>query len=243
MPFAVNRGQKIHYTVEGSGELVVLQHGLFSRGSRWKDHGVVEALTDRFRVACIDSLGHGFSDKPADPALYAQVARAEDIAAVIDHLGSAQAHVVGYSMGGWIAVGVAKHLSERLLSLTIGGWDFVNGVKTAIPGAPVSFEQMFGGARARAPELFEWVTREVEPSLAACWSALDQLEGASEAVLGAGCPVLIWDGREDPYHGPMQAFATTHRLRFLSTPGDHLTALTIHGAEGARGVRAFLDCV
>jgi hypothetical protein len=91
--------------------------------------------------------------------------------------------------------------------------------------------------------VFEWVTPEVEPGLAACWSACGQLDGASEAVLGAACPILIWDGREDPYQGPMQAFATAHGLRFLSTPGDHLTALKVHGEESARGVRAFLDSV
>ena len=243
MPFVVNRGQRIHYTLEGSGPLVVLQHGLFSRGSRWKDHGFVDALTDNFRVACVDSLGHGISDKPADPALYAQEARAGDLVAVIDDIGCERAHVVGYSMGGWISVGVAKYFKQRLLSLTVGGWDILNGVRTAIPNGSVSFEQILGGARAAAPELFEWVTPEVEPGLAACWSACGQLEGASEAVLGAGCPVLIWDGREDPYHGPMQAFATAHGLKFLSTPGDHLTALKIHGKLGARGVRVFLGIV
>jgi pimeloyl-ACP methyl ester carboxylesterase len=241
MPFVINRGQRIHYTVEGSGPLLVLQHGLFSRGGRWKEHGFVDALSDKFRVASVDSLGHGLSDKPTDPALYAQEARAGDIAAVIDDLGCDRAHLVGYSMGGWISVGVAKHYRERLSSLTIGGWDIVNGVKTALPAGPIGFEQILGGARAAAPGLFEWVTPEVEPGIAACWTACGLLEGASEAVLGAGCPVLIWDARDDPFHDLMKAFAATHALRFLSTPGDHVTTLRIHGVENARGVRAFLD--
>ncbi|UGY20676.1 hypothetical protein HAP48_0028995 [Bradyrhizobium septentrionale] len=45
---------------------------------------MVDALADRFRVVCVDSLGHGLSDKPADPALYNQAQRAGDIVAVID---------------------------------------------------------------------------------------------------------------------------------------------------------------
>ena len=76
MPFACHRGQKIHYTVEGQGPLVVLQHGLFMDAESWRANGFVAALADRFTVACIDSLGHGLSDKPADPALYAQDQRA-----------------------------------------------------------------------------------------------------------------------------------------------------------------------
>ncbi|MHC6151968.1 alpha/beta fold hydrolase [Bradyrhizobium elkanii] len=101
MPFANHRGQRIHYTVEGSGPLIVLQHGLLLDAASWKQCGVVDALADRFRVACVDSLGHGLSDKPADPALYNQAQRAGDIVAVIDDLGGERAHVVGHSMGGW----------------------------------------------------------------------------------------------------------------------------------------------
>jgi hypothetical protein len=37
------------------------------------------------------------------------------------------------------------------------------------------------------------------------------------------------------------AAAAARALRFLSTPGDHLTTLMVHGAESARGVCAFLD--
>jgi pimeloyl-ACP methyl ester carboxylesterase len=109
MPFVSNRGQRIHYTVDGSGPLVVLQHGLLMDAAGWKQSGIVDALTDRFRVACVDSLGHGFSDKPSDPLLYSQRQRAGDIVAAIDDLGYDHAHLVGYSMGGWLAVGAAKY--------------------------------------------------------------------------------------------------------------------------------------
>ena len=116
MPFVVNRGQRIHYTVEGAGPLVVLQHGLFSRGGHWKEHGFVDALSDKFRVASVDLLGHGLSDKPTDPALYAQEARAGDIAAVIDDLGYDRAHLIRYSMGGWIRSG-SPNIAGNVLHL------------------------------------------------------------------------------------------------------------------------------
>src|SRR3954471_6279557 len=89
MPFASHRGQRIHYTVEGSGPLVVLQHGLFMDATSWKANGIVDALKDRHTVVCVDSLGHGLSDKPVDARLYDQDQRAGDLAAVIDDLGQA----------------------------------------------------------------------------------------------------------------------------------------------------------
>ena len=244
MAFVTHRGQRIHYTVEGAGPLVVFQHGLLSSAESWKRAGFVDALSDRFRVACIDSLGHGFSDKPAEPALYAEDQRAGDIVAVIDDLGARRAHLVGYSMGGWMAVAVAKHHPERLASLTVAGWDLVKGVESARPPGftrELKFNQFMMLARYATPALVAWVTPEVEPGLRASWTAAKDLAGAEAAVLGCGAPLLLWDGRDDPYHDPMQAFAARHGVRFLSTAGDHLGAIMIHGAEAVRGLRAFLE--
>jgi len=234
MPFVVNRGQQIHYTVDGEGPLVVLQHGLLSSARGWRENGVVAALARDFQVACVDALGHGQSDKPTDAALYAQPQRAADIVAVIDALGAHRARVAGYSMGGWTAVGVAKYFPGRMAGLAIGGWDLVNGVATAQPPAmarPLTFDDLLRTARRLAPVLTDWITPEAEPGLRACWDAVGDLEGASEAVLAAPCRVMLWDGREDPYHDPMQAYALEHGLRFLSIGGDHLGAMVAHGAE------------
>ena len=89
--------------------------------------------------------------------------------------------------------------------------------------------------------LVEWVTPKVEPGLRACWDALSDLDGATSAVLGLRVPVLLWNGRADPYHDPMQAFASSNGLKFLSTAGDHLGAIVLHGGEGAQGLREFLE--
>jgi pimeloyl-ACP methyl ester carboxylesterase len=96
MPFVTHRGQRIHYTVEGEGPLVVFQHGLLDNARGWKDFGFVDALAERYQVACVDSLGHGLSDKPPEPGNYGQRERAGDIVAVVDALGRERAHVNGY---------------------------------------------------------------------------------------------------------------------------------------------------
>jgi pimeloyl-ACP methyl ester carboxylesterase len=145
-------------------------------------------------------------------------------------------------MGGWIAVAVAARHPGRLASLTIAGWDLVKGVESARPPGftrELKFNQLLMLARYATPALVDWVTPEVEPGLRACWGAVNDLAGAEEAVLGCGVPLLLWDGRDDPYHDPMQAFAARHAIRFLSTPGDHLSALD--SVESAAGLRAFLE--
>lgn len=246
MPHVVHRDQRIHYSVAGTGPLVVFQHGLLSSAVSWRQNGFVDALADRFQVACVDSLGHGRSAKPTDPTLYGSEQRAGDLVAVIDALGAERAHVVGYSMGSWLAVAVARHQPARLASLVIGGWDCVRGTASSRPAqmqGPITFETLIAGARAAAPELVAWITADIEPGLRACWDALEDMQGSREAVLGAGVPVLLWDGQDDPYHAPMTAFAAANGLPMLSTPGDHLTAVTQHGAEAARGLRAFLESI
>ena len=72
MPFATHRGQRIHYTIEGSGPLVILQHGVLLSAESWKQSGIVDALSNGYCVACINSLGHDLSDKPSDAARYGQ---------------------------------------------------------------------------------------------------------------------------------------------------------------------------
>lgn len=239
MPFVTHRGQRIHYSVEGQGPTVVLQHGLFMDGPSWKAAGFVDALKDRFTVVCVDSLGHGQSDKPADPALYAQSQRAGDIVAVLDDLGAQTCHLVGYSMGGWISVGVAKHHPERLASLVIGGWDPVGGMPSG-PTGPLTFPTFMGFARTVAPELVSWVTPQVEAGIGASFDALRGLEGAGPAIRALTVPVLLWDGRADPYHGPCEALAKREGYEFVSVEGDHLTACMKPDPKTFPALRDFL---
>jgi pimeloyl-ACP methyl ester carboxylesterase len=240
MPFAFNRGQCIHYTVAGSGPLVILQHGILLDAQSWKQAGIVDLLADGYRVACIDSLGHGLSDKPTDPARYGQAQRAADIVAVIDELGESRAHFVGHSMGGWIGVGLAKYFPGRMSSLLVGGWHPSRGLPPG-PKGPLEFDSFMNLARRTAPKLAQWVTPDIEPGVRACFDVLRELDGAREALLNRDFPVMIWDGRDDPHHDAKKAFAGENGLRFLSTSGDHLGMLFRHPAETANGIREFLS--
>lgn len=121
MPNLIHGGIRIYYQFEGNGEPLVLLHGLSD--SQWglRALGYVEPLKERFQVILIDARGHGYSDKPHDPAAYAPALLAGDILAVLDKLQIHRAHLFGYSLGGWIGLELAGQAPTRLASLTVGG--------------------------------------------------------------------------------------------------------------------------
>jgi pimeloyl-ACP methyl ester carboxylesterase len=121
VPYADNAGVRIHYAVEGSGPELVLLHGFMGSIEDWISLGYVASLRSNYRLILIDSRGHGQSDKPHDEASYALDRRVTDITAVLDSLGIETAHFWGYSMGGYIGFGLAKHAPRRLRTFVAGG--------------------------------------------------------------------------------------------------------------------------
>jgi pimeloyl-ACP methyl ester carboxylesterase len=118
-------GVKIRYVTAGDGEAVVLIHGWMADSSMWgRDTSgntkLNTAAAPGFRFIAVDCRGHGRSDKPHDPAQYG-AAMAEDVVRLLDHLKIEKAHLVGYSMGAYIAGKVAATHPARVLSVVYGG--------------------------------------------------------------------------------------------------------------------------
>ena len=88
---------------------------------RWALAGY-PALASRFQLITLDTLGHGKSDQPRDPAAYDRRGVAADVIAVMDAAGIGSAHVWGYSRGGAIAANVATLYPERVRGLITGGF-------------------------------------------------------------------------------------------------------------------------
>jgi len=118
-------GVPIHYTDEGHGPPVVLIHG-FAVNERlnWRLPGVTPMLSRELRVISVDLRGHGRSGKPHTTERYG-LSMVEDIPRLLDHLNLERAHVVGYSLGGFIALKLATMFPERLLSVAVlgAGWE------------------------------------------------------------------------------------------------------------------------
>src|SRR5262245_45412961 len=115
------KGVKLNYIVEGEGEPVVLIHGLYSSARiNWQLPGIVGMLSKKYKVIALDMPGHGESDKPANNEAYG-LELVEDVVRLLDHLKIQKAHIVGYSMGGMIAVKFMTRYQERVLSGVVGG--------------------------------------------------------------------------------------------------------------------------
>lgn len=119
--FFDSNGVKIHYTVQGEGEPVLLIHGFtMNIAMQWTGPGVLPELAKQYRVIAIDNRGHGRSGKPHEPEKYG-LEMAEDQIRLLDHLGVKKAHVVGYSMGGFITSKLLTSHPDRVATATLGG--------------------------------------------------------------------------------------------------------------------------
>jgi pimeloyl-ACP methyl ester carboxylesterase len=121
LPFVSNQGVKIYYEVEGQGSPIVLGHGATGNMGFWRGYGYVDQLVDKYIVILFDARGHGQSDKPHEVEAYNYRLMVRDVISVMDALDIARTHYWGYSMGGYIGFGLAKHYPERLISLIAGG--------------------------------------------------------------------------------------------------------------------------
>jgi pimeloyl-ACP methyl ester carboxylesterase len=118
-----SNGVKIAYSDLGNlhGEPVVLIHGYVVTGSlQWTLPGITKALSKNYRVVLYDNRGHGLSGRPHDAAQYG-MEMVEDVGRLMDHLGVEKAHIIGYSMGAFIAHKFAARYPKRVKSLILGG--------------------------------------------------------------------------------------------------------------------------
>ena len=117
MPLRVVNGLSYHYEIVGSGPPLVLFHGFTGSTVNWSDHVVVFA--QYFQVVTVDLPGHGLTDSPADPSRYAMGQVASDLIVLLDEISDQPAHLLGYSMGGRLALYMAIQYPHRFQSLIL----------------------------------------------------------------------------------------------------------------------------
>jgi 3-oxoadipate enol-lactonase len=117
MAFARLNGVVLHYEVSGDKELppLIFSNSLGTDFRIW--NAVVERLAGRFRLVRYDKRGHGLSE--ATPPPYALTTHVADLTALIDHLGIENTAIVGLSVGGLIAQGLAALHPERIAALVL----------------------------------------------------------------------------------------------------------------------------
>lgn len=115
MPTVILENGKVHYEEKGSGEALILIHGVGLDHTMWESQ--LESLSKNFRVIAYDMVGHGGSEHPPGPYSLSQFV--DQLTALLNHLQIEKIHLVGFSMGGMVAQAFALSNGERLKTLTI----------------------------------------------------------------------------------------------------------------------------
>jgi len=120
MPYQTINQLRYHYEQTGSGTPVLLLHGFTGRGRNWLPLLHPSPFTlHPSQFLTVDLLGHGKTDAPADATRYKMAFAAADLASLILDLTTPPIHLVGYSMGGRLALYLAWHYPHLFRSLVL----------------------------------------------------------------------------------------------------------------------------
>ena len=236
-------GNRIAYRRVGHGPLIVLVHGAVCDGRVWSRQ--LLTLADLFTVVAWDAPGCGESSDP--PESFRLPEYADALAGLIATLGGGEAHVVGHSFGGALALELARRHPDVVASMTLvgayAGWagsltsdevqrrlSFALDVADRLPGGfdPTSMPGLFTPAmdRAVADEL-AGIMSQIRPAATRAMAhalAEADLRGSLERI---DVPALLLYGDADkrsPLH--IAEYLRTHipgaRLVVLSGAGHYL---------------------
>lgn len=247
------------YTELGSGQPLVLIHGLGGAQDNWQLQ--VPAFAPFYRVITLDLRGHGQSPKPRGPYRMSQLAA--DVAMLLMRLKARPAHVIGLSLGGAVALQLAIDEPDLVASLVL-----VNTLPRFISS---QWRQRLQGARRFLDAYLGGMDKVADQVAARLFPAVQQtplrLEAASRLALNdpasyraslwavarfdvtflldlITCPVLVIAGEQDttlPLEAKRRLAKQLPRARFLVIPqSGHATPIDQPEAFNA-AVLAFLN--
>jgi pimeloyl-ACP methyl ester carboxylesterase len=211
------QGHQIGFDEYGEGERpVVLVHGLLMNRRMFERLG--PALAERGnRVICVDLLGHGRSDQPDDLRLYSMPLFAEQVVALLDHLGLERAIVGGTSLGANVALELAVRHPERVEGLFVE----MPVLDNALAGVAAIFAPILLGLRVGRPAIelssriasliprtsflldigLDWARRRPDPSIAVLEGLLlGETAPPREQRILIDQPALVVGHPRDPLH-------------------------------------------
>lgn len=233
MPIFRHGPVEIAFLDEGEGEPIVLVHGFASNKEvNWVATRWVATLTRaRRRVIAPDMRGHGASTKFYDPAAYHTSVMADDVRALLDHLGLGSADILGYSMGARIAAFLALGDPERVRSAILGGLGMRLVESAGLPENIAEALEAPSAADVHDPKArvfrdFAEETGSDRAALAACIRGSRQTLTRAEAGR-IGVPVLVAVGTKDDVAGsPHELAALIPDAQAVDIPRrDHMRAV------------------
>jgi pimeloyl-ACP methyl ester carboxylesterase len=121
MPYLDRDGVRLYYDVHGPAHStrhpLLLTHGYSASAEMWALN--LPALSALRQVITWDIRGHGRSDSPGDPSLYSEAMSVQDMAALLDSTGVAEAIIGGLSLGGYLSLAFYLCHPERVAALVL----------------------------------------------------------------------------------------------------------------------------
>ena len=185
MPTVFVNGIHIYYEIHGTGVPLVLIGGLASDLTYYE--GIIRQLLHKYQVIAFDNRGAGRTDKPDTP--YSIEMMADDAAGLLAALGIKDAHVLGISMGGRIAVQFTLEHPEQARSLIL--------VSTVVQRIPMTWSQSMLDVFLHLPVLRTVGRKYPQPS----YAAMRQREAtrnydATNRLSDIKAPTLVLHGKD-----------------------------------------------
>jgi pimeloyl-ACP methyl ester carboxylesterase len=237
-------GIPVAYTVLGTGAPLVLLHGFTETAESWREAGYVDHfLRAGRRVVLIDCRGHGESGKPHDAASYGGDRGARDVVAVLDALEIPAADLVGYSMGGVIALATALRFPGRVRALVvIGAHPFAQDMALYRSAVAEGMEHWLSMIEAQGIRPSDETRRRILANdiraLQAC-VARDRTD-ASSALASLKAPLLAVAGTQDPIFAAVRALAEKGGGSFIAVDGRNHVTTFLASERIAPAIEAFL---
>lgn len=180
LTFVQVNGVRLAYRMEGAGVPVIFVHGESYTHELWTEQ--IEAFSEHFLFISYDRRGHGQSEDPFTG--YSETAHAEDLNALMLHLGITEAHFVVNSRGGSIIIRFLKLHGDKVRSITFADATIPlvpisdkSAFKSAVPhllGPPPTLEKALAGSEGSKKSSFTRVAQSM-PEVNAIFSRmLDQ---------------------------------------------------------------------
>jgi pimeloyl-ACP methyl ester carboxylesterase len=118
MPELMRGNVRLHYEVDGSGPPAVYCCGLGSHSNDMLGIALRGVLSEHYTLLTVDNRGSGQTVTPAGTSTTMED-MADDVAAVMDHIGMANANVLGISMGGCVAMLLALRHPQKTRRLVV----------------------------------------------------------------------------------------------------------------------------
>jgi 2-succinyl-6-hydroxy-2,4-cyclohexadiene-1-carboxylate synthase len=191
VPIVEGADVRLNYFVLGEGAPATLLHGFTQSGRSWQE--VISTMPQGWRWVVPDLRGHG-ETQTSPGAAFSMDACAADLEMLWDELGIEHTHLVGYSMGGRLALHVAARRQTRLTSvLTIG--------------AHAGLDEAAREGRRRDDEaLAHRIEREGIEAFVDYWSALPMFAG-----LGQRGPTFVAELRAERLRNSVSGLAASLR--------------------------------